>query len=374
MRKKIRILHVMNGAVLGGISTVVLNYYRNIDRDRFKFDIAMYNKKLGPNGEELKRLGCEMFYLPLKSRHLIKYIKKLNGIIKNGRYDVIHVHSNKTSFVALISAKVLGIPVRIAHAHTAYKNNSKTTILDVISHFITSQVANKLLACSNEAAISIFGESNAAIRKTIILNNAIDVEKFRFDPNVRKEVRKKLGIGSELVIGTVGNLGPEKNQKYLLEVFKALVSLNQNVKLIIVGKGKLMNDLKTYSNELGVADKVFFLGQRTDVNLILMAMDIFVMTSIYEGFGIAALEAAASGLPIYLSKNIPKDFQFVKRHKYISLDVNPIVWAKELNECELKYNRLDGAEEVINNGFSINENIHQLEKIYEKNFEKYKTK
>lgn len=370
MRKQIRILHVMNGAVLGGISTVVLNYYRYIDRDKFRFDIALYNNRLGPNGEELKRLGCEIFHLPLKSRHLIGYMQKLNAIIKRGRYDAIHVHNNKTSFVALICAKSLRIPVRIAHAHAAYKKELLTTMFtNGISHLITSQVATHLLACSSEAAISIFGEKETAVRKTMILRNAIDVDKFRFVPSVRKEIRNELGIRNELVIGTVGHLGPEKNHKYLLEIFKALSSLNPNTKLIIVGDGELMNYLKTYSNELGVADKVFFLGQRTDVNQILMAMDIFVMTSVYEGFGIAALEAAASGLPIFLSNNIPKDLQFVTRHKYLSLDLDPMVWARELNECELKYDRLGGAEEVINNGYDIKENVHQLEKIYEQGSE-----
>lgn len=367
MTKQIRILHIMNGATLGGISTVVLNYYKNIDRNRFKFDIAMYNKKLGPNGEELQKLGCNMFYLPLKSRHLIKYIKELKCIIKNGRYDAIHVHNNKTSYVALIIAKSLGVPVRIAHAHTAYKTSSvKTVITDVISHYITAQVSTKLIACSKQAAASIFGESKTATNKTVILRNAIDVNRFRFESDIRKKVRNKLGIENELVIGTVGNLSLEKNHKYLLEIFKELCSLRQNVKLIIVGNGELMNELTDYSNKLGIFDKVLFLGQRTDVNQILMAMDIFIMTSLYEGFGIAALEAAASGLPLYLSNHIPEDLKFVKRHKYLSIDIDPIVWARELNECEIEnYDRLDGAVEVINNGFCINDNIRILEGIYE---------
>lgn len=368
MGKPVKILHVMNGATLGGISTVVLNYYKNMNREKFRFDCAMYNLKLGPNGKALKQLGCDMFFLPLKSKHPFKYIKNLTRIIKNGQYDVIHVHNNKTSYVALMVAKVLGVPIRIAHSHTAVKSvGMKTRVRDIASHLITPKAATHLLACSGEAAVSIFGNSQAAKQKISILKNAIDVGKFSFDLGTRESMREALEIDNELVIGTVGNLGPEKNHKYLLEVFAELIKLESNAKLIIVGEGVLREELERCADKLAIAESTLFLGRRTDVNQMLMAFDIFVMPSLYEGFPIAALEAVASGLPIYLSENITKDLQFATRYRFLSIDVAPRVWAKELHESSFAYDRLDGAIEVIKNGYDISENVKYLEKIYEGN-------
>lgn len=365
MADKVRILHIMNGAVLGGMSTVVLNYYRNINRDKYWFDFLMYNSKLGPNGEALKELGCDMFFLPLKSRHPVKYINGLIKIIKQGKYDGIHVHHNETSYLALFVAKRLGLPLRIAHAHTAPNIAGLRVPTRLrLSRFITPLVATHLLACSSEAAQYVYGGSTRVRRKTVILNNAIDVDKFMFRNDIREITRSSLGLRDELVIGTVGNLDPVKNQQYLLEIFCDLKKLRSGSKLIIVGDGMLRQDLEDHAKELDIFDDVLFLGRRTDVADLLMTMDAFVMPSISEGFGIAALEAAASGLPIFLSDSITKELGFYSRHKYLSIDEKPDVWAKAINGYQLDYDRQQGAIEAAQGGYDIRENTKILEGIY----------
>lgn len=201
MGDEVRVLHVMNGAVLGGISTVVLNYYKDMNRNKFRFDFAMHNVRLGPNGIALKQLGCKMFSLPLKSKHLVKYIKKLARIIKDGQYDIIHVHSGRTAYVALMVAKHLEISKRIAHTHTAAQSGGiKARVLDTVAHYLNPKVATTLLACSTDAARVAFGTSQLATRKTLILKNAIDVNKFRFNEETRNRVRKDLKLEGNLVI------------------------------------------------------------------------------------------------------------------------------------------------------------------------------
>ena len=162
----------------------------------------------------------------------------------------------------------------------------------------------------------------------------------------------------------MGNLLPVKNHKYLLEIFSALYSMRKSCWLI-VGEGPLLTELKAYTVKLNIADKVLFLGRRTDVNHLLMGFDIFVMPSLNEGFAIAALEAAASGLPIYLSNKIPRELQFYTRSKYLAIDVSPDIWAEELLSYSFDYDRLKGVSEVIENGFDIRQNVKQLEAIYE---------
>lgn len=374
MKKQIKILHIMNGATLGGISTVVLNYYENIDRNRFQFDCAMYNTNLGPNGLKLKALGSNFYELPLKSKHPFSFIIKLIRILKGNGYDAIHVHSNNTSYLALIIAKILGISVRIAHAHTArdsagYINKLKNEI----SFFITPRVATHLLGCSNEALTSMFGKADNAKGKMVLLKNAIDVNKFKYNVEVREKIRAELGIRDEFTIGTVGNLLPEKNHKYLLKIFHEINKVNQTCKLIIVGQGDLLEDLKSYSINLEIEDKVLFLGRRTDVNEILSAFDVFVLPSLYEGFAIAGLEACASGLPVFLSDGVPEDLNCFSNVKYLSINSEPSLWAKEITNVQLSNSRLQSHIEAKNCGYEIELSSRKLESIYANSFSIHNT-
>lgn len=365
MDNQIRVLHIMSGAVLGGVSTVVLNYYQHIDRNKFKFDIAINTRQLGPNGHRLKELGTEIFYLPLKSRNPLKYIRQLKGIIESGEYDVIHDHGGLTSYVGLAVGKYMGVPIRIAHAHSAPQfSGIRGMLKSKASHYINPKIATVLVSCSQDATHAIFG--SRSLDDAFILKNAIDVGKFRFDAEKRNTVREALGINDHLVIGTVGNLDPVKNQKYLLEIFASIHKIRQDVTLVIVGEGPLLNELKAQAKTLGVASNIMFLGRRTDVNTLLMGFDVFVMPSLHEGFAIAALEAAASGLPLYLSDKIPKELSFATRSRFLPIDRPPEYWSEEiLSSQNSKYDRVKGAEEVIKNGFDIRQNIQLLENIYQ---------
>lgn len=365
MTKQIKVLHVMNGATLGGISTVVLNYYQHIDRTRFRFDCAVNNIKLGPNGNALERLGCEFFHLPLKSRHLVKYCIKLAKLLSTHQYDAIHVHNNMTSFVPLGIAKMYRVPIRIGHAHSAYQKNNNVAykVKEKIFQWILSKTATNLIGCSNEAAESIFGISKIAKSKTIVLRNAIDAQKFLYDARTSEEMRSSFGIGSELILGTVGNLGSEKNQQYLLRIGSELKNQGIEFKMIIVGEGPLRDELNVLAKELEISDCVLFLGRRTDVPQVLMMFDCFVMPSLYEGFGIAALEAVASGLPVLLSDKIPSDLQVFDNCTYLSIEAPPSSWVEHILQRKAFVREL-GVDTVREKGYDIKDNTHVLENLY----------
>lgn len=366
--KSIKVLHVMNGAVLGGISTVVLNFYKHIDREVFNFDCAMTNPELGPNGLALKNMGCKFHSLPLKSKHPIAYIYKLIKILRTNQYNIIHVHSNLTSFFPLFVAKLLGVKIRIAHAHSAMEpKGNKTKIKQLVSRILTPLVATKLVACSNKSSEIIYGKKRNKDNNRVILYNAINVNAFAFNHIVRQRVRVELHIEDAIVLGCVGNLGIEKNHSYALKVLHELTKEgNPNLKyyLLIVGDGPLRQLIINEAQVLGIENSVIFLGMRSDVNEILQAIDIFLMPSLHEGFGIAALEAAASGLPIFLSDKIPRDFEFYNRNKYLSIDASPKIWAKHIIDVNVDYDRRCGADEVKRNGFDIMDNSKKLEEIY----------
>lgn len=362
----IRVLQIMNGAVAGGISTVILNYYQMLDHNKIHFDCAMPDIKLGQNGRALQILGCNMLEIPLKSKHPILYWKTLSKILKEGNYDAIHVNGNATSFFPLLIAKYVNIPIRIAHVHTAMlPQNLIEKFKYFISRRITRYVATKFVACSEQSALAIFGLDVFNYSKILLLRNAIDSNKFKFSLEIRRDIRKKLNLSNKFVIGCVGNLGPEKNHTFAIKVFSEIKKQRKNAHLILVGDGELRQQLEIEVKELRLEKDVSFLGRRTDINILLQGMDIFLMPSLYEGFSLAALEAASSGLPIFFSENVHKNFNFYKECYYISLNDKPVKWAEKILHYEREVKRENSVKIIKEAGYDILDNVEKFLSLYQ---------
>ncbi len=365
MYEKIKVLHVMNGADLGGISSVVLNYYQHIERNKLRFDLAIYNTDIGHNGKKIEELGSDIFYLPLKSKSIFRYVIKMKKILTKGDYDVIHVHQNYTSYVPLIIATFFSIKCRIAHAHTTEQPiKFKGKIKRLLSNVMTPIVSTRMLACTNDAGRAVFGQNILNNKKYQVLNNAIDIRKFKFNQNTRNRVRENLGLEDKMILGNVGNLGIEKNHQFLLKIMTELIKSKMDWHLLIIGTGELLDDLKQKAKILGIEDSIYFLGQRSDVSDLLQAMDLFVMPSSFEGFAIAALEANTSGLPVYLSDKIPNDLACFSTTRYLSLSRGPEYWANEIVNNQRSNDRSIGYSEAKKYGYDIKDKAKELLSIY----------
>lgn len=366
MDQTIRVLHVMNGAVAGGISAVVLNCYRYTDREKIIYDCAMLNTRVGVHGKELQKLGCQMVPLPLKSRHPIRYWKALKKLLKEGGYDAIHVHNNETSFFPLFIAWCCGIKKRLAHAHTVRPISSFPRALKrAVSVFLIGLVATKLVACSRAAAVFIFGKKSLSSPKLMILKNAIEVDQFRFDEKKREAYRTQLGIEERFALCCVGHLGPEKNHSFSLRILKEVSREKPNAVLVLVGEGPLRDALAEEARALGLEERVLFLGARNDVASLLSAMDVLLMPSQYEGFCMAALEGAAAGLPVFLSDRIPEDLNFYSRTQYLSLSRSPEEWARAILDSDYGFPRQACGDEVKAAGYDLEKNREIFASLYQ---------
>lgn len=302
-----KVLHIMNGADSGGISSVVKNYYSFLDRNEIKFDIAITDSKIGNNGKYLQSLGCSVFFLPAGRYHKVSYIKAIISILKEGNYDCIHVHLNESSFFALFAGVVAKIPKRICHAHVKREPLTFSTLIRrSISRILNTALSTDLIACSFEAGEYMYGKNTAKNIK--VLNNAIDFQKFSFDANIRSKIRDELNISNKLVIGNVANLVYQKNHEFLIKVFKKISEKCDNAVLVIVGSGELEHQLKTQCEELNIIEKVIFTGRREDVGAMYQAFDVFALTSHFEGFGIVVIEALVSGLKAVVSEQVAQFF------------------------------------------------------------------
>lgn len=336
MKEPIRIAHIVGKWVGGGVEAVIMNYYRHIDRSKIQFDFICDSDSTNIPYEEIEKLGGKVIIVPPYQK-LFKYQKELKKVFKEGNYKIVHSHINTLSVFPLRIAKKVGIPVRIAHSHsTTNKKEWKKNLLKQVLRPFSKVYATDYFACSELAGRWQFGNKEYDKGNVYLLNNAIDVDKFRYDEKIRKRKRKELGIKNDtLVIGHVGRFVTVKNHEFLLEVFSELCQKNKDTVLLLVGQGPLENKIKEKVKILKLEKKVKFLGQRNDINELYQTFDLFLLPSLYEGLGLVLIEAQCSGLSCIVSDKVPRVTNILNKVKFIELN-NKVGWLNTVTA--LKYN------------------------------------
>ena len=308
MGKPIRVAHVMGHMIAGGVEATVMNYYRNIDRSRVQFDFVVDSDSTVVPREEIERLGGRVFVMP-PYKNLPKYVNACERLFRERRPDIVHSNINALSVFPLAAAKKAGVPVRIAHSHsTANAREYKKTLVKNLLRPFSKVKPTHLAACSEHAARWLFGDDTVDSGAVRIIRNAIDLDRFSFVPSTR--VRKRLDLDvhdDRLVIGQVGRMCFQKNQAFTLDVFDELTKIRPDSLLVYVGEGELMATLRIQARERGVDESVKFLGVRDDVVDLYQAFDVLMFPSTYEGFGMAMVEAQATGLPVICSDQVPRE-------------------------------------------------------------------
>ena len=268
----------------GGVESVVMNYYRNIDKEKIQFHFLCDEDSTDIPYQEIEKLGGKVIIIPPYQK-LFKYQKELYRIFKENNYKIVHSHINAISVFPLRIAKKAGVPIRIAHSHsTSNKKEWKKNILKMILRPFSKLYANQYFACTEYAGKWLFGKKVVERKELNVINNAIDLKKFEFNENTREDLRKELGIKEDvLVIGHVGRFMKQKNHDFLIDIFNELIKKNDNSILILIGQGPLLNDMKQKVRDLKIEDKVKFIGQVTNVEKYYNIMDVFLFPSIYEG-------------------------------------------------------------------------------------------
>lgn len=370
-KEKIKVLQFTVAAGKGGRTLYVLNNWKHIDKSRFQFDFITFSPTLDFE-QELLDEGCKVFHMscyPEQNRE--KFIQELDVVLDQG-YDAIHIH---TSFwadtIVEERAKAKGIKKIIIHSHsTGFASGTKKydvtkeedmlRLHNAIKENLSIDIATDYWACSEPAAEWLYGKQIPKT-KIKIMKNAIDASSFAYNPQMREMYRKELGLEGFYVYGIVGRLAYEKNQDFLLQVFKKICDERNDCKLIIVGHGEKEMEYKEFVRENKLENKVIFTGFRTDVNCLLQAMDCLCMPSKFEGFPIVLVEAQASGLRCVVSDIITKEVLISDLIQSIPLEQER--WVEELNKIKV-VNREEYAEIIREVGFDIKEQILKLENLY----------
>ena len=356
----IRVLHIVTTMNRGGLETMIMNYYRHIDRSKVQFDFLVHRDFEADYDREILDLGGKIYRISRLNPFSFKYHKELNDFFKNHpKYKIVHVHQDCMSSIALKAAMKNNVPIRIAHSHNA---NQDKNIKYMIKRFYMRSIpryATDLFACGEDAGNWMFKGKSFKI-----LNNAIDSDLFKFNIDIRDEIRNDLNLNNKFVVGHVGRFDLQKNHSFLIDIFYEIQKIRTDSILLLIGNGDGKLTIKEKVRKLNIEDKVIFMGVRNDVNNLMQAMDAFVFPSLYEGLPVTLIEAQASGLPIIKSDNVSDQCILTDNVVSISLDKSANSWAKEILNFVNSFDRKDTGLEIINNGYDISSNAKWLENYY----------
>ena len=365
----IKVLHLFTTLDNGGVESFLYNYYSNMNHKQITFDFVVPGDKKGFLEDDLEKMNSKIFRVPRFKKHPFLQIKTLSNIIKNGNYDIIHCHGYK-SYLGLLIGKIYKVNVRIMHSHMAYvKENIFSWIIRKFVTFLLKIFATDFFACGIDAAKWLYGNNYYKKGKVKVINNAIDLAKFKFNEKNRKIFRKELCKNNEILIGNIARLTKQKNQIYSLHVIKKLIDDKINVKLLFIGTGEDEKYLQEETKRLGLEKNVMFLGLRNDINNILSGLDVFILPSLYEGLPVVLAEAQASGISCVVSDNITKEIKVTNNIYYLPLNSGCNNWKQKIKKiCKnVEFNRLENNKLMEKGKYDIK---YQAKKLYKFYYEK----
>lgn len=304
------VINVFASLNSGGAENRMMDVYRNIDREKFQFHFITLSLEQNQYFEqEILSLGGKVIKIASpRDVGIFKHIKTLIDIFR--QYDVsetvVHSHSLYHSGVVMYAAKKAGLKIRIAHARASQSRSKglKNEFFICIGKFLIRKYATHRLAVSVVAGKYLFGKS-----KFVVIPNAIDISRYtNFSDDERSKYMREFNItDNEVVIGHIGRLEPVKNHEFILKIFKGFHEKNVKSKLIMVGDGKLRNQIQNDISHLHIEESVVMCGIRRDANRLINIFDVIIFPSFNEGMPGVILEAQAAGIPCILSNNITRE-------------------------------------------------------------------
>lgn len=358
--EKVKVLHLELDAHMGGIESFLYNLYSQIDREHVQFDFVT-RSNCPAMESELRKLGAKIYRVSSYKKPLT-YMRDLNTVIENG-YDVIHVHKNSAAVILpfIVAHKHKNIRVFVHSHNTRPSVNGISKALHMLNKGILWRYSDEHFACSEVAGKWLYGN-----KKFTIIRNGIVAEKFRFTDSQRIKKRNELSLEEDsFVIGHVGRFTYQKNHWFLIDIFNEVSRMKEKSILLLIGEGENREKIECKVKELGLGDKVRFLGNRSDIPQLLMSMDAFVMPSLYEGLPISAVEAQATGVNTFLADTISKETELSSAVTWFSIDDKASDIAKIIIEkCKKENDRLLCNAEVIKAGFAMENTAKMLQDAY----------
>lgn len=356
----IRVLQCVNVMHRAGLETMLMNYYRNIDREQIQFDFLTHRPERGDYDDEIEQMGGRVYYAPrLYPQNFPAYFSYMKRFFaEHPEYRIVHSHIDAMSYLPMLAAKKAGVPIRIAHSHSTSIDRDFKYLLKQCFRILLPSAANAYLACGTEAGRFLFG--NRAFQ---IIPNAVDAEKFYYNEEIRQNKRRQLNLQDEFVVGHVGRMSYPKNHEQLIEIFDAIQKAYPNSKLLLIGVGEKEEEIRNRVKARCLEEKVLFLGKRSDVNELYQAMDVFVLPSRFEGIPVVGIEAQLSDLPCIFSRNVPEESKINSKTCFMSLQEPAQRWADVILQKK-DSERSAMKEELCRSDYDIKHAYKKLQEYY----------
>jgi glycosyltransferase involved in cell wall biosynthesis len=356
-----RVLQIGMSPLIGGVESFILNYHEKLKQYNIYYDyISMYDYIAYE--DQIRKYGGIIHKIENPKKNPIMFFDQLVTIAK--KYDVVHINMlSAANSLPIYACKKAGVKHIIVHSH-----NSKTERIDrYILHYINKAIINRLnvnkVACSDVAAKWMFLKSDYVNKEYTIIHNAIDLNKYSYKIEYRNEIRKEYNIDENTILmGNIGHLTLQKNPLFLIDVFFEVSKIIDNVRLMLVGDGDLTDKVKEKINEYKLEDKVIFTGIRYDAYKFYSAMDLFCMTSLYEGLSFTAVEAQASGIKCFFSSGISKETRIIPETEFLDID-SAKYWANRIASSNFERN-IKAGEHIREKGFDIDSETLNLANYY----------
>lgn len=362
----IRVLHFVSTLSRGsGVMSVIMNYYRHIDRGKVQFDFLHFIACEDSYMDEIRELGGKIYCID-KPGSSFQSIKQLNSFFRlhAGEYTWLHNHEVYLTFLLRPIAKRYGLEKFIVHCHaTKYSDKTLNAVRNRILCLPIRFMKVERFACSEAAGKFLYGEKMLKAGKVFIMHNAIDCEKFRFRPEVRERLRKEMGLDGKFVIGHVGRFERQKNHEFLIEVFAECKKEIDSCILLLIGEGSLRSKIEKKVVEKGLKNSIIFLTKRNDMEYLYQVMDLFVLPSLYEGLPVSCLEAQVNGLECIVSRTVTDELKKQTIGSIITmLPLEKKVWKQNILSCKIRQTSI--SQHINNDNYDINLQSCRLHSFY----------
>ena len=336
----------------GGVESALMSYYKYIDRTKIQYDIFADEDSTHIPEQEIKDLGGRLFIIPPYQKQAA-YQRTLHKIFTENKYPLVFSHINSLSVFPLFAAYAAGVPVRVALSQsTAGRGEFKRNIMKYILREFSRIFPTHMCACSRLAGSWLFGRRAMNSGRVLIWPNAIELERYAYNPEAREDMRRYLKLDGKFIVGHSGRFMNQKNHDFLIDIFAEIHRMRRDAVLLLAGDGPLMDRIEAKIMRMGLNEYVIFAGNVHDMERYYQAMDVFVFPSLYEGLGIVAVEAQVSGLPVICSDELPEEAKVCENLRFMSLKRSAEDWAREaLKMCEGHIRR----------DMSINARVHRYD-------------
>lgn len=370
MPAKYRVLHILHSMNRGGAEAMIMNLYRHIDRNQVQFDFLLTEQNHCQYEDEILAMGGRIYRVPrLSLKKIILYALGVYKVLKkNPEYCIVHSHTSSKSAIPLALAKLAGISIRIAHAHSSNSGKGLDGFVRKFLSYVLKLVASDYFACGKDAAICWYGKKY--LEKTNVMPNAVDLSLFNRDDSLRLNLENQLGISSNnFVVGMVSRFHPVKNHLFAIEVFAEFVKKNSSAILLLVGDGELRPQIEEKINFLHLENNVIMTGVVSNVQDYLQVMNVVLMPSLNEGLPVSLVEAQAMHLPCLVSTGVPKEANITGLVEFLSLEESPKAWASKIEEILAKPQNIDCRKKLADAGYDITESAKKLQNWYISKYE-----